>query len=103
MQKIINDRMRPDGADPHGVAEAKAQLRKAYDMIEAGLDGSPWALGDAFTLADCSAAPALLYANMAVRSAPPRQSCWSSGASEDKAVRLPVKKEAEPYFHMVPK
>jgi glutathione S-transferase len=66
MQKIVGDALRPDGArDPHGVAEAEALLDLAYDMIEARMADRTWACGDAFTLADCAAAPALFYGDWA--------------------------------------
>ncbi|HEU0100438.1 MAG TPA: glutathione S-transferase family protein [Allosphingosinicella sp.] len=66
LQKVVGDNFRPDGGhDPHGVAEARALLVRAYDHLEDSLDGDGgWAAGEAFTLADCGAAPALFYANM---------------------------------------
>lgn len=66
LQKAVGDKFRPEGAgDPHGVAEARALLVRAYDLLEDKLaDESEWIAGDAFTLADCGAAPALFYANM---------------------------------------
>lgn len=66
LQKAVGDRLRPEGArDPHGVEEAKALLGRAFDLLEDALgDGAKWVAGDAFTLADCGAAPALFYANM---------------------------------------
>lgn len=67
LQKVVGDRLRPEGRrDPHGVEEAKAMLGEAYAIADAALgDGRAWAAGDAFTLADCAAAPALFYANAA--------------------------------------
>ena len=66
MQKIVGDALRPDGArGPHGVAEAEALLDLAYDMIEARMADRTWACGEAFTLADCAAAPALFYGDWA--------------------------------------
>lgn len=63
MQKIVTDRIRPEGNhDPHGVAEAHATLDTAYAMIEGQLAGRQWATGDDFTMADCSALPALFFA-----------------------------------------
>ena len=45
MQKIVGDRLRPAGKkDPHGVAEARAQLRTSYAHHRAS-DGG-WRLGD---------------------------------------------------------
>ncbi|HWW26926.1 MAG TPA: glutathione S-transferase family protein [Caulobacter sp.] len=64
MQKIVGDRIRPaDAKDPHGVAHARSQLAMAYDLLEDQLAGRTWAAGEAFSLADCAAAPALFYAN----------------------------------------
>lgn len=66
MQKVVTDRIRPEGSsDPHGVAEAQATLATAYRMIDRQLAGKAWAVGDAFTMADCAAAPGLFYASMA--------------------------------------
>src|SRR5262245_3157100 len=66
MQRIVADRLRPDGQDdPLGVEQAREQLRTAYGVIEKELaDGRRFAVGDAFTLADCAAAPALFYADL---------------------------------------
>ncbi len=66
LQKVVGDRFRPEGAgDAHGVADARVLLGRAYDLLEDALgDNRTWAAGEAFTLADCGAAPALFYANM---------------------------------------
>ncbi|MEW6634712.1 MAG: glutathione S-transferase family protein [Pseudomonadota bacterium] len=64
MQKIVGDRLRPkDKTDPHGVEQARAQLRNSYEIIEQEMQATTWAAGEAFTMADCSASPALFYAN----------------------------------------
>lgn len=63
MQRIVAEHFRPQGSeDPYGVEQARAVLNSAYDWIDDNLDG-PWGAGDAFTLADCSAAPSLFYAD----------------------------------------
>ncbi|ANB17279.1 glutathione S-transferase family protein [Dokdonella koreensis] len=64
-QKIVFDALRaPEARDAHGVAEARDLLERAYAWLERQLDdGRPWAAGDAFTLADCGAAPFLFYAD----------------------------------------
>jgi glutathione S-transferase len=66
LQKAVGDSLRPEGArDPHGVEEAKVLLGRAYDLLEDALGRSgTWIAGEAFTLADCGAAPALFYAHM---------------------------------------
>jgi glutathione S-transferase len=67
MQKIVTDKLRPDGRrDPLGVEQAKALLETAYTVADDQLRGTTWALGDDFSMADCAAAPALFYANKVV-------------------------------------
>ena len=62
MQKVVGDRLRPDGKkDPHGVEDARKRLTVALDMIDAEMAGKTWAMGDEFTMADCAAAPPLFY------------------------------------------
>ena len=104
MQKIIGDRLRPANAkDPNGVSEARAQLRKSYDIIERQMAG-PWAMGDDFTLADCAALPALFYANSVepFGSARGNVTAYFERLKARPSVAR-VLKEAEPYFHMVPR
>jgi len=65
MQKHVLDKLRPEGQrDRYGVEPAHRQLDRAYDILEATLEGRTWAAGDAFSMADCAAAPALYYANL---------------------------------------
>ncbi|MDP1841038.1 MAG: glutathione S-transferase family protein [Reyranella sp.] len=64
MQKIVADVLRDPGErDPKGVADAKARLDASYEWLDGALKGRPWAAGEAFTLADCAAAPSLFYAD----------------------------------------
>lgn len=64
MQRIVFDHLRPaDQRDPRGVADARALLDSAYAWLDEALQGREWAAGDDFSLADCAAAPALLYAD----------------------------------------
>jgi len=64
MQRIVGDRLRPEGSrDPFGVAQAEAQIRLSYGLIDKEMQGKAWVLGERFTLADCAAAPALFYAD----------------------------------------
>ena len=64
MQRIVGDALRPeDQRDPRGVAEARARLGQAYAWLDGKLAGRGWAAGEAFTMADCAAAPALFYAD----------------------------------------
>ena len=69
MQKIVGDSLRPEGrGDPGGVARARVTLDTAYGVLESQLGGRRWLAGDAFTAADCAAAPALLYCRAVHRS-----------------------------------
>jgi len=65
MSKIVTDRLRASGqSDAAGVEEAKQTLRRAYALADRQLAATTWAVGDAFTMADCAAAPALFYADI---------------------------------------
>lgn len=62
MQKIVGDRLRPkDQRDAFGVNAARTVLRTSYGIIEKQMAMRTWAAGETFTMADCSAAPALFY------------------------------------------
>jgi glutathione S-transferase len=72
MQVHTADLLRPEGQrDAYGVAQAREQLLSAYALIDRHLDGRTWACGEAFSMADCAAAPALFYA-LAYVSLPPK-------------------------------
>ncbi len=66
MQKIVLNQIRaePD-RDSYGVTEARGLLDNIYAWLDERLAGRTWAAGDSFTLADCAAAPSLLYADWA--------------------------------------
>jgi glutathione S-transferase len=104
MQKIVTDTLRPPGKnDPQGVELAKAQIITAYDMIESEMAAARWPVGDDFTLADCSACPALFYADTVVRFAERHKNL---SAYLDRLMTRPsfarVLEEAGPYFKMFP-
>jgi len=104
MQKIVGDRLRPAGAkDPHGVAEARAQLRTSYAMIETQMAGGGWAMGGDFSLADCAASPSLFYGNQVE----PFSEFKNVSAYLERLKARPsfarVLKEAEPYFQFFPR
>lgn len=64
MQKIVFDTIRaPEDKDPLGVADARRMLDTAYGWLEKTIAGRTWAAGERFEMADCSAAPALFYAD----------------------------------------
>lgn len=63
-QKFVFDRLRPEAdRDPCGVDQARTMLDTAYAWLDQRMAGREWATGDAFTMADCGAAPFLFYAD----------------------------------------
>lgn len=104
MQKIVTDRIRPEGkTDPFGVEEARASLRVAYDMLEGQLAGRTWATGEDFTLADCAAAPGLFFA--AIVEPFPEGHQALAAYFERLLARPSVARtlaDAKPYFSMFP-
>ena len=66
MQKVVLNQLRaePD-RDSYGVTEARGFLERIYAWLDVRLAGRAWAAGEAFTLADCAAAPSLFYADWA--------------------------------------
>jgi glutathione S-transferase len=104
MQEIVGDRLRPaDKKDPFGVAQAKDRLAGVYEMIERDMASHTWAVGDAFSMADCAAAPALFYANKVL----PLGDYRNTAAYLERLTQRPsyarALKEAEPYFGFFPK
>ncbi|WP_428490037.1 glutathione S-transferase family protein [Rhodopila sp.] len=64
MQAIVSDARRPEDArDRYGVSQARTSLDAIYGWLDHALAGRRWAAGEAFTLADAAAAPALFYAD----------------------------------------
>ena len=104
MQKVVTDRVRPAGKnDPHGVEEAKALLQTACGMIDQEMKTRTWAMGDAFSMADCAAAPAMFYANLVM---PFGDTYKNAAAYLDRLMERPsfarAVKEAQPYFASFP-
>lgn len=63
MQVLTGDLLRPETErDPLGVAQARERLASTYALLDERLAGRTWVCGDAFSMADCAAAPALFYA-----------------------------------------
>ena len=108
MQKIVGDRLRPAGSrDPLGVEQARTKIRTACDLAEKYIAGKTsnktWIMGDAFTIADCAAAPALFYVDKLMPLADSHKGC---AAYLERLMQRPsyarVLKEAEPYFNLFP-
>ncbi len=106
MQKIVGDRIRPEGnKDPYGVAYSRDKLQTALTIIDKAMANRTWAAGDSFSMADCAAAPTLFYTNLVVM--PLAGTYDNAGAYLDRLLKRPsyarALKEAEPYLHMVPR
>ena len=101
-QQVVAERMRPDDKhDPFGAEQARANVRAGYDLLAPMIDGE-WAMGEAFTLADCAALPALYYADYAVKLAD-----WPGLAAYLERLKgrpsiARVLAEAEPWFQYFP-
>ena len=66
--KFVLDALRPsESRDPYGVEEARKMLDVSYAWLDKRLKGRVWAAGNAFSLADCAAAPSLFYADWTYR------------------------------------
>ena len=105
MQKIVTDKLRPPGKnDPHGVEEAKRLLLTACGMIEQEMATKTWAMGDAFSMADCAAAPALFYVNLTMPlGGTHRNAAAYLGRLMERPSFARALKEAQPYFALFPK
>jgi len=101
-QQIVGERLRPQGEhDPFGVEQNRARVSEGYGLIEPMIEG-PWAMGEAFTLADCAALPALYYADYAVNlDAWPGLRAYLERLKARPAVAR-VLAEAEPFFQYFP-
>ena len=104
MQLIVANRLRPDGRkDPFGVEKAKARLQTAYAVIEREMATRTWAAGEAFSMADCAAAPALFYADkvMPFGDAHANMARYFARLRQRPSYARALA-EAEPYFHLFP-
>lgn len=101
MQAIVADRLFKKGED---TAPQREALRTAYGMAEKQLaDGRAWMSATGFSVADCSAAPALFYAHTLVPF--PETTPGLAAYFERLVTRPSVKRvldEARPYFKNYP-
>jgi glutathione S-transferase len=64
MQRIVADFIRgKSDRDPISVAEACSALDSAYGWLNGVMEKRVWAAGEAFSMADCAAAPSLFYSD----------------------------------------
>lgn len=104
MQRIVFDFIRPpEDRDAYGVAEARAMLDSAYRWLDGRIASRQWACGDAFSLADCAAAPSLFYADWVheIDSAFPHARAYRSRLLARPSFARAVE-EARPYRHFFP-
>ncbi|MDC0715593.1 glutathione S-transferase family protein [Nannocystis bainbridge] len=104
MQKVVGDRIRPEGSrDPFGVDEARRTLDAAFGVLEAHMQGREWAAGSSFGLADCAASPALFYADQiaSLRERPVLAAYLARLAARPSFAR--VLDEAGPWMHNFPR
>ncbi len=95
---IAIGREHDDGGD-----KWRAQLDTAYGHLDRHLAGREWAASDDFSLADCAAAPALLYADWSYAIPKHFENLW---AYRDRLLARPsyarALDEARPYRHYFP-
>ncbi|XDD47624.1 glutathione S-transferase family protein [Leptospira sp. WS39.C2] len=104
MQKIVLNQILPDGdKDRLGVGKAYSRLRISYSMIEKQLESKKYLIGENFTMADCSAIPALFYSDTIVsfRDHFPKLTAYFELVLGRDSVKRTLS-EAEPYFSMYP-
>ena len=104
MQKIVFDSFRPeDQKDKVGVESAEQRLMQAYEMVEHRMKDRTWVAGDEFSIAECSAAPALFFAGIIV---PFKFNQSALRGYFERLVERPsfrrVLVEAQPYFKNFP-
>jgi glutathione S-transferase len=103
--KIVTDKFRPEGQhDVIGVEHAKARILEVYAMLEKQMAARTWAIGDAFTMADCAAAPSLFFASRLVPLGESHRNVASYlGRLMERPSVARAAREAEPYLKLMPK
>jgi len=100
MQAIVAHRLSGAGGVPE---KDYVALAAAYGVIDSRLASRQWAAGDAFSMADCAAAPALFYAVTleAIPAAAVNLAAYFERLMDRPSVRRVIE-EARPYFGMYP-
>jgi glutathione S-transferase len=97
--KIFTDRFRPEGQhDAFGVEQARATLDRVYPLFDEAFAKKTWAVGDAFTMADCAYAPALAYLHQVHPFAAHRNLAAYFGRLVERPSFARVLDEAKPYL-----
>ncbi|MGI9169670.1 MAG: glutathione S-transferase family protein [Caulobacteraceae bacterium] len=104
MAAVVAESIRRDGgSDPAGADRARKQLETAYEVLDRWMKDREWAAAGRFGLADCAAAPALLYADWTHPIPRRLAGVW---AYRHRLLARPsyarALDEARPYRHMFP-
>lgn len=103
MQVFVNKAINPDEVTAASVSKAGGALDTIYAYLNSRIAGRAWAAGDAFTLADCAAAPSLFYADWVH---PIGQEHGNLRAYRARVLARPsvarAVDEARPYRHLFP-
>jgi glutathione S-transferase len=99
LQAIVLDRLTGRNGD---TGKERSMLTTAYGLINQRMSGREWIAGD-FSMADCSAAPALFYSTTleAIPADMPHLSAYFERLMARPSIRR-VLAEARPYFPMYP-
>lgn len=100
MQELVLSRLQGSVAD---TSRARGTLVTAYELLEQQLSSGDWIVGNAFSAADCAAAPALFYA-LTIEPLPDRCSRlrdYFERLVERRSVKRTLD-EARPYFASYP-
>jgi glutathione S-transferase len=104
MQKPVHAALKAGGAGKEeAMAQARQALDTAYAWLEERLTGGTWAAGEAFSMADCAAAPSLFYADWVHQIGPafPRLRAYRSRLLARPSFARAVD-EGRPYRHYFP-
>jgi glutathione S-transferase len=104
MQAFTADLLKPEAdRDAGSVAKAGRDLATAYSVMEGHIEGRHWLAGDAFSMADCAAAPALFYAvtYVPLSAEHPHLSAYFERLVAHPAVAATIE-QARPYFRFFP-
>jgi glutathione S-transferase len=73
-------------------------------MIDRDMEAKTWVMGEAFTMADCAAAPPLFYANMLMPLGDTHKNAAKYlGRLMERPSFARAVKEAQPYLKLMPK
>jgi glutathione S-transferase len=90
------------------IAEKLGEIKSRFDQLEGLLSSGPYALGSAFTLADCALAPTIFFANLllpmlgapAFGEGRPKLAAWWSKVQERPSVQKVLAEQQEALMQM---